>query len=185
MQLSMDERQQNRLLEESLQHAVNQMRVNGHLVIEKLFDSLTITDWHREYRQLFDPFIERVRSSNTNGHFRMDLPYESPFVDEELVANPIVMQIMEALLGQDYICQYFASNTCMPGSGYQDIHSDLHALYPEADITLPPVAIVLSVALVYFRHWFGAAPLRIPEDKYRSFPEQVQRLFRKAIVLES
>lgn len=259
MQLSTEEYAQCLLSEKTLDRIVDQMKVNGYVVIERLFDEETIHHWHQAYHQLFDPFVQKAAPENTNGHYRMDLPFTSPFVDENLVTHPIVMQIMEAMLGRDCICQYLASNTCVPGSGYQDIHSDLGPLYPESDVSLPPVAIVLNIALVdfradngpteiwpggthlipeklnrperiqeaakemqsihiempagsialrdlrmwhrgtpnrsseprpmialvYFRHWFGAQPLRIAKSTYDQFSERVQHLFRKANLLDS
>ncbi len=184
MKLSSEERKQGRLSHQSLSSIVNQVRVNGYSVIEEFYEKDTIRQWHEAYLKLFQPFVEKTRTTNSNGHYRMDLPFEAPFVEEELVAHPMVLQVMEALLGEDCICQYLASNTCLPGSGYQDIHSDLHPLYPEADITLPPAAIVLNIALVDFREdngpteiWPGGTHL-IPESMNRPelITETAQRM---------
>lgn len=236
--------------------AVRQLATNGYTILENVFSSAQIQQLKTAYHRHFNRFVEETRETNKNGHYRMDLPFEAPFTDESVVANPFVTPIVQKLLGEDCICQYFASNTCMPGSGYQDIHSDLRPLFPESTATMPVSAIVLNIALVdftqengpteiwpggthlipencnrsafikeaaenmhsthvimpagsitlrdlrmwhrgtpnhsnearpmialvYFRHWFGAEPLIIPKDAYAQMAESVQRMFRKAII---
>jgi ectoine hydroxylase-related dioxygenase (phytanoyl-CoA dioxygenase family) len=59
-----------------------------------------------------------------------------------------VLPIVEALVGDDCICHYFASDTALPGSDYQEVHPDIFPLFPESDRVLPPYSIVLNIPLV-------------------------------------
>lgn len=254
--LTDEERARGSLTAEQVESAARQVSANGYIVIEGVYSRERMREVHAAYRRHFDSFMRETGDSVKNGHYRMDLPFETPFTDEDVVANPFVLPIVERLLGEDSICQYFASNTCMPGSEYQQIHSDLGPLYPESDMTVPTTAIVLNIALVdfredngateiwpggthltpenrvrsdyiqntaggmesvrvtaptgsivlrdlrmwhrgtpnnstqprpmialvYFRQWFQAEPLVIPESTYTGMPERLQRLFRKAMI---
>ncbi len=46
------------------------------------------------------------------------------------------------------ICTYFASDTPLPGSDYQRVHSDTQLLFPENRLSLPAYGLVLNIPLV-------------------------------------
>jgi ectoine hydroxylase-related dioxygenase (phytanoyl-CoA dioxygenase family) len=54
------------------------------------------------------------------------------------------------LLGKDYKCHYLASDTPLPGSDYQRVHSDITLLFPETPLSLPTYSVVLNIPLVDF-----------------------------------
>lgn len=178
MELTVDEHKNGALDAAKLDVVVRQLSMNGYATIERLYSPERVAELHGAYLRYFEPFVKDNKSTVHNGHFRMDLPFVSPFVDEDIISNPVIMQIVERLVGSDCICQYFASNTCMPGSELQQIHSDLHPLYPQANLSLPPVAIVANIALVDFHEnngptqiWPGGTHLT-PE--YLNRPDYIQ-----------
>ena len=67
------------------------------------------------------------------------------------VCNPLILSIVDALLGADPVCHYFASDTALPGSEYQEIHSDICLLFPETPLALPAYSLVANIPLVDFR----------------------------------
>jgi ectoine hydroxylase-related dioxygenase (phytanoyl-CoA dioxygenase family) len=48
-----------------------------------------------------------------------------PMSDTRLLANPLVMPILEGLLGEDFYCKYMSSDTCVNGAILQSPHSDI------------------------------------------------------------
>lgn len=56
--------------------------------------------------------------------WNMHLPSSSVFLQEEIIAHPRVMAILDELIGADQVLFIIASDTPYPGSGYQNIHQD-------------------------------------------------------------
>jgi ectoine hydroxylase-related dioxygenase (phytanoyl-CoA dioxygenase family) len=81
----------------------------------------------------------------------MHLPFRAPFNDAQIITNSLVLPLIEELLGDDAVCHYFASDTALPGSDYQSVHSDVHLLFPETSLALPAYSLVLNIPLVDFR----------------------------------
>lgn len=127
---------------------VERLRINGWVVLEERLPS----DLVDRMRQRFDELLaERAAAGPTNrgaSRFQMVLPFEPPFADPLLYEHPRVMEILEALMGPDLICTYFASDTPLPGSDYQRVHADTRLLFPEAQLSLPCYGAVLNVPLV-------------------------------------
>jgi hypothetical protein len=78
----------------------------------------------------------------------MYVPFRPPFDDPRLVENPMVLAVLEKVLGADLECSYFGSDTPFPGAEVQPVHQDGTPLFPEWDVSLPPYAVVLNVCLV-------------------------------------
>ena len=62
---------------------------------------------------------------------QMYLPFEPPFDDPALWGDPRVLAVVERVLGPDFECIYYASDTPSRGSGYQSVHQDCSPLFAE------------------------------------------------------
>lgn len=85
--------------------------------------------------------------------FGMHLPLVPPWSDEQIVAHPRVVAVLEqALGGADFICSFYHSNTAYPGSETQPIHRDTGHLFGPHEMSVPTPAthMVLNVPLVDF-----------------------------------
>jgi len=51
----------------------------------------------------------------------------APFDDQTLLANRLIMSVLEELLGDNLYCKFVASDTCLRGSGLQAPHRELSA----------------------------------------------------------
>ncbi|WP_221564595.1 hypothetical protein [Alkalihalobacillus sp. TS-13] len=45
----------------------------------------------------------------------MFLPFKEPYIDEDIICNPIATTVIDHLLGENNHYNYFASDTPMPG----------------------------------------------------------------------
>jgi hypothetical protein len=109
---------------------------------------------------IFERYMAQVgdnRGRNRQGG--VPLPIEGVFADPDLIGNPLVMDLVERLLGPDLVCSYFSSDTPMPGSEYQPVHRDGKDLFPGVPVTVPPFMYELNIPLVDFREDNG--PLEI------------------------
>ncbi len=133
---------------EALEQAVKAIQVNGYIVFESILSDDFVQTLYDTYMQHFNAYLQNPDPTFGENHYRMFLPFDAPFNDPQIIENPRVIPILEDLLGEDFVCHYFASNTCLPGSSYQPAHSDVYNLFPESDIRTPPYHMVLNIPLV-------------------------------------
>jgi ectoine hydroxylase-related dioxygenase (phytanoyl-CoA dioxygenase family) len=118
-----------------------------------------VADMHTTFTRLLDAHMSQADSNRGINRYQMHLPFEPPFDDELVIASPFVLPIVEALVGEDCICHYLASDTPLPGSDYQQVHPDIFPLFPETTAVMPPYSIVVNVPLVDAREDNG--PLEV------------------------
>ena len=144
---------------EEIQALADEIRMNGYV----LLDDMISEDRVVAMRNAFDPLLQAKRDADPPNRgvnrFQMHLPFEMPFADPNLYANPTVLAIMENLFGKDYILTYFASDTPFPGSDYQKVHLDCRLPFPEGPFGVPVYSVVLNTPLVDFTEENG--PLEI------------------------
>lgn len=164
MKLTHQELASSRLASDTLHAAIQQFRNNGYVLLESALPQSFVAELRSAFAPLFEAHVAQTGPSyraglNSVNHYNMYLPFAAPFNDERVVANPVTQPIIDALLGENCVCHYFASNVAMPGSSYQDVHADIIPLFPETTAVLPPYSLVLNIPLVDFREDNG--PLEI------------------------
>jgi ectoine hydroxylase-related dioxygenase (phytanoyl-CoA dioxygenase family) len=134
--------------DEQVKAWTDRIRMNGYVILENALP-LDLID---RMRERFDVLLEaRAAAEPSNrgaNRFQMYLPFEEPFADPLVYEHPLVLRILERLMGPDLICTYFASDTPMPGADYQRVHSDTRLLFPETTYSLPCYGAVLNIPLV-------------------------------------
>jgi hypothetical protein len=149
MQPNLTELAQNRLNPETLQSAIQQVQLNGYVIFEGILPSDLVGELHTAFIQIFEAHVARTDPNRGANRYQMHLPFCPPFNDPHVITHPFILPILEALLGPDGICHYFAADTPMAGSDYQAVHWDIQPLFPENDqIVLPPYSLVLNIPLV-------------------------------------
>ncbi len=147
-----------------LAEAVRTFRDSGFVVLTNLFDR----EWIAELRQAYDHALATyiavkggIEGAQQNpaekNHLSFYPPLTPPISDPRILANPIAVQIMEALLGKDLRCGFYHSNTSYPGSGTQHIHRDSsHIFGTEVTSALPVTSLALNVPLCDFTEANGS-----------------------------
>ena len=82
------------------------------------------------------------------GHLQQDAPPFAPYIFPELVANPLVVQVTQSILGLGVKNTYFSGNTNLPGSGIQPVHTDGQQLWVKQQSAHPPAALIINVSPV-------------------------------------
>ncbi len=143
---------------------MNQARYNKaeieQLTHEALTDSFCILPGHfpREkmlrWRETFEPLlwehIEREGQLQNRGanRYYVTLPFDAPFADEEIFADPDILAIVENLVGKDFTMVQLATDTPLNGSDYQVIHRDAPPLFPEIEQETPIFQLAVNFPLV-------------------------------------
>lgn len=159
LQLTPQERESHRLSPETLRLAAQSVAVDGYVVFESVLPAAQVAQLHAAFVHVFDAYLARTDPNRGANRFQMHLPFMAPFCDPAVIENPLAMAVLDQLLGKDYVCHYFASDTPLPGSDYQAVHSDIGLLFPEKPFSLPAYSVVANIPLVDFREDNG--PLEI------------------------
>lgn len=134
--------------------SLRELQVNGYTVLNDSLAGETLSRLQTSFRAHLDAALiaEDARTLKVTGpsRYNVHIPLEGPFLDPELVANPLVMDLARSLLDGDVTCCYYGADTALPGSKYQPAHSDEPPLFPGLPVTLPPVGVILDVPLVDF-----------------------------------
>src|SRR4051812_18965895 len=101
---------------EEIKALAGEIRMNGYVLLEDMIPPERVS----ALLEASAPLLQAKRDADppTRGvnRFQMHLPFEMPFADPVLYANPTVLAIIENLFGKDSILTYFASDTPFPGS---------------------------------------------------------------------
>jgi hypothetical protein len=159
MELSSQELQSQTLAPETLALAADLVRTNGYVIFERVLSPKLTSALHAEFMRVFNAYVARTDPNRGANRFQMHLPFTAPFNDAAVITSPFALPIIDALLGKDVVCHYFASDTPLPGSDYQAVHSDIALLFPETSLSLPAYSIVVNIPLVDFTEENG--PLEI------------------------
>lgn len=131
-----------------LSFLVDRLRMDGYVVLEDLLPLALVEAMRARFDALLEERAGAAPSNRGPNRYQMVLPFEPPFADPRVYENPRVLEILEALMGPELICTYFASDTPLPGSDYQRVHADTRLLFPETSLSLPAYGAVLNIPLV-------------------------------------
>jgi hypothetical protein len=136
------------LTQEALDLAVQKVQMDGFVLFERAIPEDRLAVIRDAFFKTLDAHRAGTPSNRGANRYQMHLPFEQPFTDPLLIENPLALAVIDAILGENCHCHYFASDTALPGSEYQAVHSDIMPLYPEANLSLPAYSIVVNVPLI-------------------------------------
>lgn len=102
--------------------AYQEYRRKGYVVFERALPPDLVEDMLAVWMEYFTPFVDRRRDGDRH---LMHVPFKWPLYDPRFIENPWVLSIADQVLGRNYICGYFGSETPMPGAAGQEPHFDL------------------------------------------------------------
>lgn len=148
MKLSPAELAEGILRPETLASAIDQVRNNGYVLFEAALPADLVREMHASFIRSLDAHRAKSEANRGANRFQMHVPFEAPFSDERVIASPLVLPVVDALVGKSCICHYMASDTPLKGSDYQAAHADIYPLFPELPVVMPPYSIVVNIPLV-------------------------------------
>jgi hypothetical protein len=125
-----------------------QLRTAGYAVLPERLPAPLVDALRERFLELLSARAAAAPLNRGPQRTQMYLPWEAPFTHPLLYENDAVLALCEAVLGPDPALVYFASDTPLPGSDYQRVHSDTRLLFPETQLSLPAYGLVLNVPLV-------------------------------------
>lgn len=147
--LSTEERSAEALSPAHLDQAVAAIRNDGFVVL----DDIIAHDHLDQLRERMDQDSQRLIAAERwggagglPGHLQQGAPPFAPFVHRDIVANPYVIQVSHALLGDGLFNNFYSGNTNCPGSGTQPLHRDSDHLWPGLEQAHPAAQVVVNVS---------------------------------------
>jgi ectoine hydroxylase-related dioxygenase (phytanoyl-CoA dioxygenase family) len=159
MKISIEEINKLSLNKETIDLAVNLVKVNGYVILEGVLPKEKVVELRKAFIQGLDWFIEKHGkeiyekkkgfNEGTN-HLGILLPFVEPFIDPLVIEHPFALAVIDRLLGKDCTFTLFSSNTSLPGGQKtQPVHSDSGAHYGDLfPVALPLTEVVLNIPLV-------------------------------------
>lgn len=187
MIISPEERAAGALAPETLRRAARAFRDVGYVVLEDVYEPDFLNDVREAYETLLEAYLEGrggldALDGKTFGknHVGFHPPLVPPLADTRIVAHPIAVQLMRELLGDGFQCGFFNTNTAMPGSGIQPVHSDTRPLFgAELSVPHPVTTLVVNIPLCDFTLENGSTEVW-PGTHLITDPEEVGKLEERA-----
>lgn len=133
---------------EQIQDMADEVRVLGYTVLEGALPPDRVAVMRSRFDELLAETADREETNRGPARYQMYLPWAAPFTDPALFENEAALAVVEAVLGADPALVYFASDTPLPGSDYQRVHSDTRPLFPDAQFAPPAYGLALNAPLV-------------------------------------
>lgn len=161
MELTSSERKKGLLSKSSLAEAIRELSEKGYTVIQDVYDPNFIRHIKIKCDRALKRYVaieEKKREfvKERGGHIGMFTPCKMPFMHSSVISNSLALQILNAVMDEDYFCTFYNTNTTWPGSGKQRIHRDTTHLFRELPFSLPIHMAVVNIPLVDFTLENGA-----------------------------
>jgi ectoine hydroxylase-related dioxygenase (phytanoyl-CoA dioxygenase family) len=156
MRISVEEITAGKLLPETVELAVNLIKTNGYVLFEEVLPRAQVENLNNKFRDILESYMKKYDLDPNEGfhngtnHVGMDLPFEEPFCDESIIAHPFVTDVVDQILGDDCVLNYFHTNTSVPGgTAAQGVHADTGSRYGDrCEVNLPIINLVVNYPLV-------------------------------------
>lgn len=144
----------------TMERATRLFAADGCLLVKDVFSPQYIRQLHQSYveqlrqRVIKDGVLEVGADTESMlvGDRRVMIPIEfrSPFDRPELYANPLLLPIIQTILGPECVISSFGSVVSLPGALEQHIHRDHPGLFGEEQVdgTLPCFGLTVVIPLV-------------------------------------
>lgn len=162
------------LSQEHAAAAARHLRETGAVILENAVDLELLADVRAAHAEL-----------TRDGRKLKAPPLERPFCDPGIVANPFVLPVLQAVLGDKVALALYLLHQVDPGKASEgDVHRDGNHLFPELGAVLPPSGLFLDIPLGDFTEENGATRiwpsshhiLDVPPGDVRHLAERARHL---------
>jgi ectoine hydroxylase-related dioxygenase (phytanoyl-CoA dioxygenase family) len=134
--------------DDELEQLASELNRDGVCVVRSLFSPALIEAWAAAFGALFEERSARpgALAARDGRRFYSTLPWTEPFADPAVLANPVILAVLERVLGKDFVLVQMGADTPLHGSQYQDVHRDHLPLFSEEHPT-PIFAVAVNFPL--------------------------------------
>lgn len=149
LDLTAEERDSEKLLEETVEKACEAICADGFVVLNDVVEHAHLDVMRERMAEDLDKILKlpTVPHNFVWGNVQQDPPPYKDYVFRDVVTNPWVAQISRALLGDGVFNDYYSGNSNMPGSLLQPAHTDFGQLWAGLEVAHPPVRLAINIAM--------------------------------------
>ncbi|HKJ17498.1 MAG TPA: phytanoyl-CoA dioxygenase family protein [Xanthomonadales bacterium] len=140
---------------DQIQQSAHHYRLNGCLVMEDSFDPDGVramqSDFFENYASKDREVVEKTCLKVGVERYMFSVKLRKPWLDPRIYAAPMVLPIVQELLGKDCILQSVGVVCAYPGAEMQHVHRDHPPLFAEAgglNAFFPPYALHVVIPLI-------------------------------------
>jgi ectoine hydroxylase-related dioxygenase (phytanoyl-CoA dioxygenase family) len=132
-----------------LDRLAEELKRDGVCVIRGLFKKDMLEEWARAFASLFERRQQMPGglAPREQARYYLTIPWISPFANQEIFANPVILGILDRVFAQEYKMVQLGADVPLLGSTYQEIHRDYRPLFSDQVVT-PLYALAVNFPLV-------------------------------------
>lgn len=137
------------LTEAHVKQAVEAIRVDGYVVLADVIEHEHLDILRERMDADAQVLINAEKWGGAGrlvGHLQQGPPPFAPYIFRDIVANPWIVQVTQALLGPGLYNNFYNGNTNCPGSTTQPLHRDGNHLWPEQEVAHPTAEVVVNIS---------------------------------------
>lgn len=138
-----------KLTDLQVEQAISSIRSEGYVVLENIINH----DHLDTLRERMDADSRKLIKAEKwggagmlKGHLQQGPPPFAPYIFQDIVANPFIIQITKELLGEGVYNNFYNGNTNCPGSGTQPLHRDGDHLWQNMETAHPTAEVLVNIS---------------------------------------
>jgi ectoine hydroxylase-related dioxygenase (phytanoyl-CoA dioxygenase family) len=149
---------------ETVEQALRSFRLNGALIIENIVDAAIIVGARRAFSEGYSHHLNGSNPKNVlmvgAKRLLITIKLEPPFDNPRLFANPYLLPVIGAELGDGFVLGAFGIVCSLPSAPAQKHHHDGGVLFSSGiDYLLPATAITVGIPLLEMNEVHGTTAL--------------------------
>jgi hypothetical protein len=167
-----------KLEDTTIERASRSFRTDGALIIEDILSIGVIAETRRAFGRAYSHYLDGSKREDTmdvgDRRVLITINLEPPFDDPRLFANPYLLPILEAELGDEFVVGAFGVVCSQPSALKQHCHFDGGILFPHSglDRLLPATAITVGIPLLEMNELHGTTELWLGSHRH---PDRVSK----------
>ena len=148
--VALEEKNAGALTAQHLEAATQALREDGCVVLTGVVDPAHLALLCEKMREDAAAILALpdVPTQFTSGNIQQDPPPFAPYLFQDIVNNPLVVQVTQSILGPGLKNGFYSGNTNLPGSQAQPVHPDDGQLWPGLAHSHPAYSLVVNVPVV-------------------------------------
>jgi ectoine hydroxylase-related dioxygenase (phytanoyl-CoA dioxygenase family) len=169
---SEDEHTASKLEDTTIEQASRSFRTDGALIIEDILSVGIVAEARRAFGQAYSHYLDASDREDTmkvgGQRVLITINLEPPFDDPQLFANPYLLPLLKAELGDEFVVGAFGVVCSQPSAPKQHCHVDGGILFPQSDLDrlLPATAITVGIPLLEMNELHGTTELWLGSHRH-------------------
>jgi len=157
---------------ETVEQASSSFRINGALIIENIVDAAIIAEARRAFDERYSYYLSHSDPESMlmvgAGRLQITIKLEPPFDYPSLFANPYLLPVIGAELGDGFVLGSFGIVCSLPSAPAQNRHHDGGVLFRSGiDYVLPATAVTVGIPLLEMNEVHGTTALWLGSHRDR------------------